>query len=85
VEPAATRFSRDSQSIYFSVITGPRETHDFWKLSLTDGVVSRLTKLEGRRGNIDGEFSADGRYLYFLWREDEGDIWVMDVVTNGTK
>jgi hypothetical protein len=24
---------------------------------------------------------ARGRYLYFTWREDEGDIWVMDVAT----
>jgi len=23
---------------------------------------------------------VDDRYLYFAWREDEGDIWVMDVV-----
>ncbi len=25
-------------------------------------------------------FTTDGRYLYFIWREDDGDIWVMDVV-----
>ena len=74
------RFSRDGQSIYYSVITGPRENHDFWKLSLDDGKVSRLTKLEGRRGNIGDVFATDGRYLYFTWREDDGDIWVMDVV-----
>ena len=24
-------------------------------------------------------FTTDGRYLYFTWREDDGDIWVMDV------
>ena len=84
VEPYTMRFSRDGQSIYFSVVTGPRETHDVWQLSLHSGAVSRLTKLEGRRGNIDTEISSDGRYLYFIWREDEGDIWVMDVV-NRTK
>lgn len=84
-EPATTRFSSDGQSIYFSVITGPRETHDLWKLSLLDGAGSRLTQLGGRRGHIDDGFSTDGRYLCFLWREDEGDIWVMDVVTNGSR
>ena len=80
VQPYLTRFSRDGQSIYYSGIHGPRENHDFWKLSLNDGKVSRLTKLEGRRENIGDGFAADGRYLYFTWREDDGDIWVMDVV-----
>jgi eukaryotic-like serine/threonine-protein kinase len=76
------RFSRDGQSLYYSVITGPREKHDFWKLSLGSGQISRLTRLEGRRGNIGYDFATDDRYLYFTWREDEGDIWVMDVATD---
>ena len=25
-------------------------------------------------------FDTDGEYLYVGWREDQGDIWVMDVV-----
>jgi len=82
VPASAPRFSRDGQSIYYSVITGPREKHDFWKLSLGDRKVSRLTKLEGRRGNIGDQFATDGRSLYFTWREDDGDIWVMDVATD---
>jgi Tol biopolymer transport system component len=81
-EPSKLRFARDGRSIYYSVISGPREKHDFWRLSLADGKVSRLTKLEGRRGNIGDAFATDGRYLYFNWREDDGDIWVMDVATD---
>jgi Tol biopolymer transport system component len=54
-------------------------------LTLDGGKVSRLTRLEGRRGNIGNYFAADGRYLYFTWREDDGDIWVMDVATGGAK
>jgi TolB protein len=84
-DPYTVRFSRDGQSIYYSVITGPRETHDFWRLSLSDGAASRVTKLEGRRGDISDALAVDSRYLYFAWREDEGDIWVMDVVTDGTR
>ena len=66
----------------FTTVSSPdrRENHDLWKLSLERGQVSRLTKLEGRRGNIGDSFATDGRYLYFTWREDDGDIWVMDVV-----
>jgi hypothetical protein len=84
-QPYSLRFARDGRSIYYSVITGPREKHDFWQLSLADGKVSRLTKLEGRRGNIGGAFATDDRYLYFTWREDDGDIWVMDVPTDVRK
>ena len=81
-QPYSLRFSPDGQSLYYNVITGPRDKHDFWKLSLANGKVSRLTKLEGRRGNIGSAFATDGRYLYFSWREDDGDIWVMDVATD---
>jgi hypothetical protein len=48
----------------------------------SDGNVSRLTQLEGMRGRLGYYFSADARYLYFTWYEDEGDIWVMDVANN---
>jgi Tol biopolymer transport system component/serine/threonine protein kinase len=82
-EPAySPRFSPDGQSIYYAIITGPRENHDLWKLSLETGKVSRLTKLGGRRGSLGSSIATDGRYLYFTWSEDVGDIWVMDVVTH---
>jgi Tol biopolymer transport system component len=78
------RFSRDGRSAYYYV-DQPREKNDFWKLSLDNGKVSRLTQLEGRRGNLADHFATDGRYLYFTWREDDGDIWVMDVATDARK
>jgi Tol biopolymer transport system component len=84
-QPFSLRFSRDGQSLYYSVITGSRQNQDVWKLSLADRKVSRLTKLEGRRGHIGYKFATDGRYLYFTWREDDGDIWVMDVATDARK
>ena len=80
--PYSPQFSRDGQSIYYSVLTGPREDHDLWRLSLRDGTMSRLTRLEGVRGRLGSYFSADARYLYFTWNEDEGDIWVMDVAAD---
>jgi len=83
--PEAPRFSRDGQSIYYSIVAGPQEKHGVWKRSLDGGKVSRLTKLEGRRGNIGGGITTDGRYLYFLWQEDDGDIWVMDVAPGGNQ
>jgi Tol biopolymer transport system component len=77
--PSLGRFSRDGRSMYYSVVSGPREDHDLWKLSLGDGTISRLTTLRGRRGGIGSALAADERYLYYTWREDVGDISVMDV------
>jgi Tol biopolymer transport system component len=71
------RFSRDGQSIYTNVLDPGEPSH--WRLSLTDGKTSQLTKLDGPRGRLGWVFSADDRYLYFTWYDDEGDIWVMDV------
>jgi hypothetical protein len=48
---------------------------------LKDGEVFRLTNLEGRRG-ATGSIAVDLHYLYFTWREDDGDIWVMDVAND---
>jgi Tol biopolymer transport system component len=74
-------FSRDGQSLYYVVSRGPSENQGIWRLSLRDSTISRLTKLDGTRGTLGYYFSASERYLYFLWWEPEGDIWVMDVVT----
>jgi Tol biopolymer transport system component len=76
-QAAASRFSRDGRSIYYSVLAGVES--QLWKLSLSDGKISRLTQLEGRRGRLGYNFAVDDRYIYFTWNEDDGDIWVMDV------
>jgi Tol biopolymer transport system component len=73
------RFSRDGRSVVYAERAGqwPR---NFWRLSISDGSVSRVTELTGRRGDL-GSFATHEEALYFTWREDEGDIWVMDVMT----
>jgi hypothetical protein len=43
-------------------------------------MVRRLTRLEGRRGRIGDQFVVDSDHLYFTWYEDDGDVWVMDVM-----
>ena len=70
----------DGRSLIYSVIFGPREHQELWMLSLERGTVRQLTKLEGRRGGLNENFTTDGRDIYFTWREDDGDIWVMDTV-----
>ena len=39
----------------------------------------QLTDFAGRPGYLDGLDDSDGKFLYFTWSEDFGDLWVMDV------
>ena len=56
---------------------------NFWEVPAEGGVERQLTDLAVKPG---GDWLArpatDGQYLYFTWREDVGDIWVMDVEGN---
>jgi Tol biopolymer transport system component len=81
--PSTFRFMPDGRSIIYSVIFGPREHLELWMLSLENGALTQLTRLEGRRGNLNENFTTDGRSIYFTWREDDGDIWVMDTTPPG--
>ncbi|HZL92648.1 MAG TPA: hypothetical protein VFB99_03350, partial [Vicinamibacterales bacterium] len=83
--PNSPRYSRDGQAIYFAVMQGPRENHGIWRLSLRDGTTTRLTELMDRRGGLGYNFSADDRYFYLTWLENEGDIWVMNVAPADSK
>jgi len=39
------------------------------------------TSLVGKRGTLGiMQPATDGKYLYFAWRDDLGDIWVMDAL-----
>jgi len=44
-------------------------------------VFFQFTDFKGKpRGNLGCmSLATDGKYLYFTWEEDFGDIWVMDV------
>jgi hypothetical protein len=54
---------------------------NLWALSLEDGTERPLTDLRGRPGRLGYQgLTTDGKYVYFRWDEDTGDIWVMDVV-----
>ena len=83
--PNGFRVSHDGRAIYFSVVTGPPEHWDIWRLLLADGKISRLTSLQGRRGALGYYFASDAQYLYATWQEEDGEISVMDVVTNGSR
>jgi hypothetical protein len=45
-----------------------------------------MTELADRAGAI-GSYGlyVDANYIYFTWREDLGDIWVMDVIESSSR
>ena len=56
---------------------------NIWALSAEDGKEYPVTDLSGRYGRLqDSSLDTEREYLYFIWAEDLGDIWVMDVVTD---
>lgn len=64
----------DSESVFYN-------DGDIWVASIDTGTERRLTDLAGRDGRLEVQSTTDGKYMYFTWREDVGDVWVMDVVT----
>jgi eukaryotic-like serine/threonine-protein kinase len=73
------RWSHDGAFIYFGGVD--ERDGNYWRFSLADRTERAITSLVGRRGT-PGVMppASDGKYLYFPWRDDLGDIWVMDVV-----
>jgi Tol biopolymer transport system component/serine/threonine protein kinase len=68
-------WSRDGRAVYLLNRT------DVWSVPAAGGEVRKLTDFSGKRGSMTGDgLATDGKYLYFTWVEDAGDIWVMDVV-----
>ncbi len=66
--------SPDGRSVHFL------DCNDLWVVPAEGGEVRKLTDFSGKRGSMAGGPATDGKYLYFTWLEDAGDIWVMDVV-----
>jgi Tol biopolymer transport system component len=74
----APEWSPDGDHIYFNGIN--ERTGNIWAFSLEDRSERPATNLVGKRGTLGiGPPATDGKFIYFPWRDDLGDIWVMDV------
>jgi eukaryotic-like serine/threonine-protein kinase len=70
-------WSPSGARLYFGTAQAPAQ---FWALSLNDRRERLVADLASRRGSLSVQAPAtDGKSLYFSWRSDVGDIWVMDV------
>jgi Tol biopolymer transport system component len=73
------RWSRDGKWIYFR--QGGPTAQQVWGVAVNGRTERPFTNFSGKRGYIDDlGLATDGKNLFFSWREDLADIWVMDVV-----
>jgi Tol biopolymer transport system component len=85
-EGTAPAISPDGKVIYFTSTRGTGSTYtlertgvDIWRVPSNGGDELKVTDLRGRRGFLGPNIATDGTWLYFTWREDVSDIWLMDV------
>jgi Tol biopolymer transport system component len=74
------KWSPDAKRLYFIARRdGKVNLYEREKGSATE---RQLTDFVGRAGFLASLDDADSEFLYFTWREDHGDLWVMDVDQN---
>jgi Tol biopolymer transport system component len=67
------KWSPDGKKLYF------QRRSNIWEVSLDDKTERQLTDLSIVGSASMNEYATDGRYFYFIWQKQVGDIWVMDV------
>ena len=85
-QAGAPVWSPDGSTIFFATSRDSGSTYqlergglNIWRIS-PDGRDERpVTALTGRRGYMGLSTATDGRFVYFTWRDDVADIWMMDV------
>ena len=67
--------SPDGKKIYFI------KEGNIWEVPAEGDDERQITDLSGKYGSLIQKnlVAADKQYLYFLWDEDSGDIWITDV------
>jgi Tol biopolymer transport system component len=69
-------WSRDGEWIYFA--SADAESGNVWGISARTRRERPMTSLVGKRGTLVAQApSTDGAFIYFSWRDDRSDIWVM--------
>ena len=69
-----TKWSPDGKKLYFQ-----RRGRNIWEISLDDKTERQLTDLSIVGSASMNQYATDGRYSYFIWQKQVGDIWMMDV------
>ncbi len=76
-ETRVARWAPDGRQIFY---LSPTED-SIWAYAIEGGTTRRMTDLAGRPGKLGPyALATDGTFLYFAWRLDESDLWVMDIL-----
>ena len=70
-------FSPNGDTVYFAARREGRG--GLFEKELGGATERQLTDFAGRPGRLESLNDTDGEFLYFTWREDRGDLWVMVV------
>ncbi len=71
-------WTADSDGLLFT--PGRTGGDDIWRVSLDGSDARPITDLGGRVGRLArAALATDGAFVYFVWEQDLGDLWVMDV------
>ena len=70
-------WSADGETVYFVARRNGRV--NLYSRDSGTQTEHQLTDFVGKPGFLLSLDDIDGEYLYFTWREDRGDLWVMDV------
>jgi serine/threonine protein kinase len=74
------RWAVDGRSIFFRRLTAG--IPNLWSVTADGQLERQMTNLVGRRGVLGATaLATDGRYLYFTWQEETGDLWTMNVAS----
>jgi len=71
------RWSLSGKEVYFQ--GADAQDGNVWSISVDDRVERQLTDLRERPG-FSLALDTDGAYIYLVWLEELGDLWVMDVI-----
>jgi Tol biopolymer transport system component len=71
-------WSRDGRRVYFTLMRG--EAEHVFEVGFDGRGERAVAEFAGVRGRLGREaLATDGRHLYFVWEQDLGDLWVMEV------
>lgn len=73
-------FAPGGETVYFAARREGRG--NLYEKEFGSSTDRQLTDFVGRSGYLGTLDDTDGEFLYFTWREDRGDLWVMDVETS---
>jgi Tol biopolymer transport system component len=81
VDGWSPKWSTDAKQMYFAARREGRA--NLFGRETGAKAERQLTDFVGKPGFLDSLADTDGEFLYFTWREDHGDLWVMDVEQQG--